>query len=337
MNHESSRLSRRGFVLGAAGLGLLAGCGRWPWQAQQAARVPRIGFLAPGTYEGRAPLIEGLLEGLRELGYTDGQNIALEYRFSEGDDERLLALAANLVDSQMDVIVSSAARATIAAKQATSTIPIVMGSVADPVASGIVASLARTGNNVTGMSLISSQLMGKHLELLKLIVPNLAVVGLTVNPLNPVSGPELNETLIATHILGLQLQPLVVQRAEDFEGAFEAARSGHVQALAVSADALATNNRATIASLAAQHRLPAIYQYREFVDAGGLLSYGPNLRDSYRRAATYVDKILKGAEPRSLPVQQPMTFDFVVNMRTAQALGITFPDEILLQVTEFIQ
>jgi putative ABC transport system substrate-binding protein len=338
MMPRRDQLGRRAFVVGAgtAGAGLLVGCGRLPWQAQEPARVPRIGFLTPGTYEGRAPLIEGLLEGLHELGYIDGQNIAIEYRFSEGNDERLPALAATLVDSRVDVIVSSASVATIAAQQATSTIPIVMGSVADPVASGIVASLAHTGNNVTGMGLISSQLMGKHLELLKLIVPDLAIVGLTVNPFNPVSGPELHEMVIATHTLGIQLQPLVVQRAEDFEVAFEAARSDHAQALVVSADALATINRATIASLAAKHRLPAIYQYREFVEVGGLLSYGPNLRESYRRAATYVDKILKGAQPTSLPVQQPMTFEFVVNMKTARELGITFPPEIQLQITEVI-
>src|SRR3954452_20989049 len=339
MERHRDRLSRRQFVVGAgaSSAALLAGCGRWPGQAQAPARVPRIGFLAPGSREGRAPLIEGLLEGLHELGYADGQNIAIEYRFSEGNDERLPALAAELVDRQVDVIVSSATQATIAAQQATSTIPIVMGAAAEPIATGLVASLARPGNNVTGMSRMASQLMGKRLELLREILPTLSRVGLLVNPTNPVSGPESNELESAGGVLGIHIQKLEVRRAEDFELAIEAATVGHAEALVVQSDPLSTNNRAHIARLAAQHRLPAIASFREFVEVGGLLSYGPNLRDSYRRAATYVDKILKGAKPADLPVQQPMTFDFVVNLKTAKALGITFPNEIMLQVTEVIE
>src|SRR3954453_11034288 len=179
--------------------------------------------------------------------------------------------------------------------------------------------------------------MGKRLELLKEIVPHLSLVGLLVNLTNTISGPQSNELEIAAGVLGIHIQKLEVRLTEDFEGAVEAATVGHADALIVPADPLTTNNRAQIARLAAKHRLPAIYDFREFVEVGGLLSYGPNLRDSYRRAATYVDKILNGAKPANLPVQQPMTFDFMVNLKTAQALGITFPNEIMLQVTEVIQ
>ena len=299
--------------------------------------MPRIGFLAPGSREERAPLIEGLLEGLRELGYVDGEGIAIEYRFSEGNDERLPALAAELVDRKVDVIVASATVGTVAAQQATSTIPIVMGATSEPVATGIVAGLARPGGNITGMGLMASQLMGKRLELLQQIIPGLSLVGFFANLANPIHVPQLNELEIAARVLGTRVQKLEVRRADHFEAGFEAAVAERADAVIVPSDALSTNNRARIASLAAKYRLPATYDFKEFVDVGGLLSYGPNLRDSYRRAASYVDKLLKGARPADLPVQQPMIFDFVVNLRTAEALGLTFPRDILLQATEVIQ
>jgi len=334
------RHSRRRFLqagLALTGIGLLSGCGMPLLPGQQPAKVPRIGFLAPGTREGRAPLIEGLLEGLRDLGYVEGQSIAIEYRFSESNDERLPALAAELVDLKVDLIVASATLGALAAKQAAGTIPIVMGAPSEPVVSGIVDSLARPGGNVTGLSLMSSELMGKRLELLKTIIPDLTRVAMFTNLTNPVHAPQLSELEVAARTLAIQVQRLDVRKGDDFEGGVEAAMASRADALIVPADALSTNNRVRITGLANKYRLPAIYEFKEFAEAGGLLSYGANLKDLYRRTATYVDKILKGAKPADLPVEQPTKFDLVINLKTARALGLTIPQEVLLQATEVIE
>jgi putative tryptophan/tyrosine transport system substrate-binding protein len=333
-------LTRRRFVQGAGalGLGLLAGCGRLTLPGQQTARVPQIGVLAVGSREGRAFLIDGFLRGLRELGYVEGQNILIEYRFSDGRDDRLPDLAAELVALKVDLILVSGTPASFAAQQATSTIPLVMGGLAaNPVETGLVASLAHPGGNITGMSIMTSQLSGKRLEMLKAIVPGLARVAVLWNPRNPTYGPVLGELEAAAQILSLELQRLEVRVPEDFDGAFEAATGQHAGALVVPADPLTTNRPKIIVDLAAKHRLPTMMDLREFVEAGGLLSLGVDLADSYRRAALHVDKILKGSKPADLPMEQPMRFDFAINIQTAQALGLMIPQHVLLQATEIVR
>jgi putative ABC transport system substrate-binding protein len=304
---------------------------------QQAAKVPRIGFLAVGSREGRAFLIEGLLQGLRERGYVAGQNIVIEYRFSEDRDDRLPALAAELVALKVQLILASGTPASFAAKQATSTIPIVMGGIAaDPVETGLVASLARPGGNITGMSMMTAPLGGKRLELLKRTLPGLARVAVFWNPPNPAYGPILKELEAAAQTLGLKLLRLEVRVPGDFEGAFEAATRQRVGALILPGDPLVSNRPKMVADLALKYRLPTMMDIKEFVEAGGLLSLGLDLVDSYRRAATYVDKILKGANPADLPMEQPAKFDLFVNLKTARALGLTVPQWVLLQATQVI-
>ena len=332
------RYSRRQILQGSltvAGFYLLSGCER---PGQQVAKVRRIGFLAVGSREGRAFMIDGFLQGLREHGYVEGQNVVIEYRFSEDRNDRLPALAAELVNLKVELIVASGTPASFAAKQATSTIPIVMGAiVADPVETGLVASLARPGGNITGMTLMTSQLGGKRLELLKEIVPGLARVAVFWNPPNPAYGPILRELDAAAPKLGLKIQRLEVQLPEDFEGAFKAATRQHAGALIAPGDPLTANRPKVDADLELKHRLPTMMDHREFVEAGGLLSLGPDTVDSYRLAATHVDKILKGANPADLPMEQPTKFDLVVNLKTARALGLTIPQSVLLQATQVIQ
>jgi putative tryptophan/tyrosine transport system substrate-binding protein len=335
------RDSRRRFLQGSlalASLGLLSGCMMPSLPGQQPAKVPRIGFLAVGSREGRKFLIGGLLEGLREHGYVEGQNIHIEYRFSEDRDERLPELAAELVALKVDLIVASGTPASFAAKRATSTIPLVMGGVAaDPVETGLVASLARPGGNVTGMSMMTAPLGGKRLELLKETVPGLARVAVFWNPTNPAYGPILRVLEAGAPTLGLELRRLEVRIPEDFDAAFEAATRERAGALIAPGDPLVTNRPGMVADLALKYRLATMMENREFVEAGGLLSLGLNLVDSYRRSATYVDKILKGADPAELPMQQPTTFDFAINLTTARALGLAIPQSVLQQATEVIQ
>lgn len=333
-------LRRRRFLRGGlalTGLGLLAGCQlpRLPWQAE---RIRLVGYLAVGSRTGaRAAMVDGLLDGLREHGYEEGRNIAFEYRFSDGRDERLPELAAELVALQVDLIVASGSPASFAAAEATRTIPIVMGSLAaDPVASGLVQSLARPGGNVTGMTDMGSLLAVKWLELLKELVPGLSRVAAFWNPANPSYDFAWRELGAAASTLAVELVRLVVRARDDFAGAFEDAARQGAGALVMPADPLVLNNVGMVAGLALGHRLPATYSLRQFPDAGGLLSYGPNVVDSYRRAAKHVDRILKGASPAGLPMEQPTQFDFVLNLQTAQAIGLTIPQSILLQA-ELIQ
>ncbi len=332
------RYSRRQLLQGSlalAGIALLFGC---EMPGQQAAKVPRIGFLAVGSREGRTFMIEGFLQGLREHGYVEGQNIIIEYRFSEDRNDRLPELTAELVDLKVKLILASGTPASFAAKQATSTIPIVMGGIAaDPVETGLIISLARPGGNVTGMSMMTSQLGGKRLELLKEIVPGFARVAVFWNPPNPAYGPILKELEAEAPMLGLKLQRLEVRVPGDFEGAFEAATRQRAGALIAPGDPLVANRPKVVADLALKYRLPMMFDLKEFVEAGGLLSLGPDLVDSYRRAATHVDKILKGANPADLPMEQPTKFDLFVNLKTAQALGLTIPQSVLAQATQVIQ
>jgi ABC-type uncharacterized transport system substrate-binding protein len=332
------RHSRRELLQGSlalAAFSLLSGCERL---GQQAAKVPRIGFLAVGSREGRAFMIEGFLQGLREHGYVEGQNIVIEYRFSEDRNDRLPELAAELVKLKVALIVASGTPASFAAKQATSTIPIVMGGLAaNPVETGLVASLARPGGNVTGMSLMSSQLSGKRLELLKEIVPGLERVAVFWNPPNPAYGPILKELETAAPTLGVKLQRLEVRVPGDLEGAFKAATRRRAGALIAPGDPLVANRPRMVADLALKYRLPTTMDLKEFVDAGGLLSLGPDIVDLYRRSATHVDKILKGANPADLPMEQPTKVDLFVNLKTARALGLTIPQSVLVQATKVIE
>ena len=335
-----ARSNRRRILQGGLaliGLGLLAGCrdGRLPWQAE---RVPRIGFLAVGSREGRGFLVDGFLEGLREHGYTEGQNILIEYRFSDDRDDRLPALAAELVGLPVDVILASGTPASFAARDATTTIPIVMGSVAaDPVETGLIESLARPGGNITGMTSISATLTAKRLQILKETVPGLARVAVFWNPPNPTYGPVLKELEEAARPLGLELLRQEVRAPEDFEDAFAAMIQRRAGALIAPADPLTTNRPKMVADLALKYHLPMLMERREFVEAGGLMALGANLADLYRRSAVHVDKILKGAKPGELPMEQPTEFDVAINLKTARTLGLTIPPTVLLQATEVIQ
>jgi putative ABC transport system substrate-binding protein len=332
------RLSRRRVVAGLAGLSIASAGGFLTFRALQPARVPRIGFLAVGSREGRQFLIDALLQGLHERGYTEGENVLVEYRFSEDRDDRLPALAAELVALNVDVIVASGTPASFAAKQATATIPIVMGGVAaDPIETGLVASLAHPGGNITGMSMMSAPLGGKRLELFKAIVPALVRVAVLWNPPNPAYGPVLKELETAAQTLGLKILRLEARVPADFGDAFAAGVRQQVGALVVPADPLTTNRQQVVADLALKHRLPTMMEYKEFARAGGLLGLGVDLADLYRRSATHVDKILKGANPGDLPMEQPTRLDVAVNLGTAQALGLTVPASILMQATEVIE
>jgi putative tryptophan/tyrosine transport system substrate-binding protein len=332
-------LTRRRFVqrASAAGLGLLAGCGRLPRPGQPAAKLPKIGFLAVGSPDGRAPLIAAFLQGLRDVGYTEDHNFTIEYRFSDGRDERLPELAAELAALRMDVILGSGTVAAIAAKQATSTIPIVMGATAAPVQTGLVESLARPGGNVTGIGLMLPDTAGKRLELLKETIPGLSRVAVLLNETSPVHVILEREIEAAAQVLGITIHSLPVRSAQDLEGALRTAREAGDQSVNAASDPLFLNARVQLAELALRYGFPLMCDFREQVEAGALLGYGPVFATIYRRAAAYVDKIFKGAKPADLPVEQPMTFDFVVNLKTARALGLTFPHEIMLQVTEVIQ
>ena len=332
------RHSRRQFLQGSVALAVLTLLSRREVAGQQTAKIPRIGFLAVGSRQGRAFLIEGLRQGLREHGYVEGQNIVIEYRFSEGRNDRLPALAAELVAMKVRLILASGTPASFAAKEATSTIPIVMGGIAaDPVETGLVASLARPGGNITGMSMMTSQLGGKRLELFQRTLPGLTRVAVFWNPPNPAYGPILKELEAAAQTLHLKLQRLEVRVPGDFEGAFEAAVTQRAGAVILPGDPLVTNLPGMLADLALKYRLPAMMDIKEFVEAGGLMSLGLDLVESYRRAATYVDKILKGAKPAELPMEQPTKFDLFVNLKTARVLGLTIPQSVLLQATRVIQ
>jgi putative tryptophan/tyrosine transport system substrate-binding protein len=330
------RLSRRRFVMGTAGVGLLAGCGRWPGQAQPPAKVYRLGYLSPTTAAIDAPRFARLEQGLRDLGWIAGENLTIERRSAEGQVERLPDLAAELVQLQPDVIVTFTDPAIKAVMNLTTTQPIVFMSHADPVGTQIVASFARPGGNITGVSQMAPQLAGKRLELLKEAVPAATRVGTIWNSGIQAMAHEYGETLVAADALGVELQSLGVRTPADLDGAYQAATERRLEAIVVILDPLIAQSRDRLVELSTKSGLPTISGDAEYAAAGGLMSYGPNLTRQAERAAYYVDRILRGAKPADLPVEQPMTFDFVVNMKTAQALGITFPNEIMLQVTEVL-
>ncbi|HEV2056810.1 MAG TPA: ABC transporter substrate-binding protein [Methylomirabilota bacterium] len=286
-----------------------------------------------------SPFLDAFRQGLRELGWVEGQNIVIDYRYAEGRFDRLPDLAAELVRLKVDIIVAQPLPAAAAAKNATETIPIVMISGgADPVGLGLIATLARPGGNVTGSSYSAGQeIGGKQLELLKKTVPKVRRVAILSNPANPGHPPMVGELNVAARSLGVQLQLLEVRGPNEFDGAFAAMATERAGALLVLSDGMFNLHRTRLADLAARSRLPAAYGVREFVDAGGLMSYGPSLRDLYRRSAAYVDKILKGAKPADLPVEQPTKFELVINLKTAKALGLTIPPSLLQRADELIQ
>jgi putative tryptophan/tyrosine transport system substrate-binding protein len=304
---------------------------------QPVGKVPRIGVLGPRLPAAFVTEIEAFRQGLRELGYTEGQHLVMEYRYGEGNVERLPALAAELVQLPVDVLVTWTTPAIQAAHRATTTIPIVMATSGDPIQTGFVASLARPGGNITGLTILSAELSAKRLELLTQLVPGLARVAVLWNPANPAIVLEWQATQEAGRRLGVQVQSLEIWGGDDVARAFAAATPEHAQALHLTTDPLFATHRAQILDLAARSRLPTSFHRREYVDAGGLLSYGPNLPALFRRTATSVDKILKGAKPADLPVEQPMTFEFVINLKTAEALGLTISPSLLFQATEVIR
>jgi putative tryptophan/tyrosine transport system substrate-binding protein len=303
--------------------------------AQPPGQVYRIGFLS--TNPPPADWWDALLDGLRERGYREGQNLVLERRFSEGHAERFPELAAELVRLRVDCIIVPTTPAALAAKHATQTIPIVIAAAIDPVGAGLVASLARPGGNLTGLSVLAPELSGKGLELLQEVVPGLTRVAVLWNAANPANAAVWEETQVAARALGLVLHAQDVRGAQDLEGAFARLAQAHPEALLVLQDSLLVMHQQPIVAFATQQHLPSVFRTREWVVAGGLMSYGPSFPDLFRRAATYVDKILKGTKPADLPVEQPMKFELVLNLKTAQALGLTIPPSVLLRADEVLQ
>ena len=314
---------------------MLAGCGSLQTPARPAATVPRIGYLV--STPSASSFAEAFGDGLRELGWVDGQNVSVEWRFADGREDQLAEFAAELVRLQVDVIVAPSAFEIPAARSATSTIPIVFAAIGDPVGTGVVQSLARPGGNATGLTTIGRELSAKRLELLRGVVPAATRVAGLWNANNPEKPVEVRELELAAQTLGLQLHFVDVLDAGGFEGAFDAMTRQRAEALIHLRDPFMTMHIARIVGLAAKHRLPTMYYGREYVEVGGLLAYGPTLYDLFRRSASYVDKILKGAAPADLPVERPTAFDFVINLKTAQALGLTIPPSLLQQATEIIQ
>jgi putative ABC transport system substrate-binding protein len=308
-----------------------------PAAAQPPQTIPRIGFLAVPSLAAIAARVEAFRQGLRELGYVEGHNLVIEYRSAEGHVDRAPALAAELVRLKVEVIVTAGPMDTRAAQHATSTIPIVMTWDQDPVGSGFVASLARPGRNVTGLSSLAPEISGKHLELLTHLVPRLARVAFLGNSAEPGNAQAVSATEAAAQALGGQLQYYDVLAPEDIEPSFRAASQGGAQAVLVLTSPVITAQLTQVVDLALQHHLPAIYYRGHYVEAGGLMSYGVSQRDLDRRAATYVHKILQGSQPADLPVEQPIAFELVINLKTAQALGLTIPPTLLFQATKVIR
>jgi putative ABC transport system substrate-binding protein len=303
--------------------------------AQPPKKVQRIGILSLAT--GPGSRTEAFRQGLRELGYVEGQNIAIEAKWAEQREDRLPLLATELARSNVNVIVTEGTLATRAAVHATQTIPIVMAFTADPVGTGFVAHLARPGGNVTGLSSLAGELSGKRLELVREVVPGSSRVAVLFNPATPAVEAQLKETELAAQTLGVKLQPLEVRDPKDMERAFSAAVKGQAGAFTVVADPLIAGHRTRILQLAGRHRLPGMYYAREWAEAGGLMAYGVSYAELFRRAATYVDKLLKGAKPADLPIEQPTRFELVVNLKTAKTLGLAIPQSILIRADQVIQ
>jgi putative tryptophan/tyrosine transport system substrate-binding protein len=316
----------------------LLGAAAWPLaaSAQQSGRLKTIGFLGQNTLSAASDWVAALAQRLRELGWMEGRTITIEYRWAEGREERFAEIAAEFTRLKVDIIVTSGTPAVMASKKATLVIPIVFATAGDPVGSGLVASLARPGGNVTGLATLANELAGKRLEILREVVPDLRRLAIMGNVGNPFTVLELGEVQAAARTLGLEVAMLEIRRAQDLAPAFHALKS-RADALYVCTDALANTNRIRINIAALGERLPTMHGSRDYVEAGGLISYGPNFPDLFRRTADYVDKILRGAKPGDLPVEQPTKFDLVVNLTTAKALRLEVPPTLLTRADEVIE
>ena len=308
-----------------------------PVWAQQPTKISRLGLLLTGTPSSSSGSLETFRNSLRKLGYIEGKNILIQYRYAEGNPDRLPSLATELVRLNVDVIVTTGTPAAQAAKNATTRIPIVMALISDPVGAALVASLARPGGNLTGLSSVSQDLSGKRLELLKEAIPKVARVGVLYDPNDPAKVAEFKEIEVAARPLGVQLQSLEVRSLDELERGFKAATKGKAGAILVLPTTILGTRTRQIAELAAKNRLPTMFATSQYMDAGGLMSYGPDYADLWRRAATYVDKILKGTKPADLPVEQPIKFEFVINLKTAKQIGVTIPPEVLARATTLIK
>ena len=328
-----SGIGRREFVILIGGSAVAA----WPVKAraQQPAKLPTIGFLGTAAASAWGPWTAAFVQRLHELGWIEGRTVAIQYRWAEGRADRWAEIAAEFVRLKVDVIVTGG-NAAVAAKQASSAVPIVFALVDDPVGLGLIASLARPGGNVTGLSIQNPDLAGKRVELLREVVPGLRRLAIMANVELPSAASEMREVQTAARTLDLDATTFPIRRAEDIAPAFEALK-GSADALYVVGDGLVITHRVRINTLALIARLPTIYPVREYVDAGGFMSYGPNFPDQFRRAADYVDKILRGAKPGEIPVEQPTKFDLVINLTTAKALGLTIPESFLLRADEAIE
>lgn len=319
----------------ALGCLLLAPCS--PALAQQPNKLSRVGWLTASSLAAQASRIEAFRQGLRDLGYVEGKSIVIEWRSAEGEQDRLPALVAELIRLKIDIIVSGGPSVTRAAKAATTTIPIVMGNDGDPVGSGFVASLARPGGNITGLSALAPELSGKRLELLKEIVPKLSRVAVFGSSKEPGNAQSLKEVELAAKALGVKIQILDVVGPKDIETAFQAASKGRAQAALMLQSSIINSQRARVVELAVKNRLPAAYRQAEVAQEGGLMTYGVSVTDLFRRAATYVDKILKGRTPADLPVEQPIKFEFIINLKAANQIGLTIPPQVLARADRVIK
>lgn len=324
-----------GFALWGLGELFFALC--FSVEAQQLTKIPRIGFSSAAPFSSMSARIDVFRQRLRELGYVEGKNIVIEYRFAEGKPDQVAHNIMELVRLKVDIIVTAGATDTRAAKEATNTIPIVMTQDNDPVGNGFVASLARPGGNITGLSSLVPEISGKQLELLKETVPRLSGVAVFGNSTEPGNAQAVKETELAARAFGVRLQYLEVQVSKDIDIAFQAASKGRADALIVLRSPLASAHRTKIPDMSIKNRLPAIYANTEYVNAGGLMFYGPNAADLWRKSASYVDKILKGAKPSDLPVEQPTKFELAINLKTAKQIGLTIPPNVLVRADRVIK
>ena len=308
----------------------------WPLAANAQSKTPLIGFMGNSTAALEANLVDAFREGLREHGYEEGRNIVIEYRWADGKYERFPALVAELIAAKVEVIVTAGTPAALAMKKATTTVPLVMVAVGDPVGTGLVPSLARPGANLTGLSSVAPDLEGKRLQLLREVVPALSHVAMFINSLNPFHVSSMRQARAAAQTMGIKLQLHDIRKSEDLDDAFAAIRKERPDAVLILADRVFLHNRERMIDFTKEQRLPNVNAYKELVEVGGLMSYGPSYEDMHKRAAIYVDKILKGAKPADLPIEQPSKFTFIVNLKAAKALGVTVPSQLLGLADELI-
>ena len=309
----------------------------WPLAASAQSKIPRIGFMGNSTAALEANLVDAFREGLREHGYEEGRNIVIEYRWADGKYDQFPALVAELIAAKVDAIVTAGTPAALAVKRATTTVPLVMVAVGDPVGTGLVPSLARPGGNLTGLSSIAPDLEGKRLQLLREVVPALSHVAMFINSLNPFHVSSMKQARAAAQAMGIKLQLHDIRKSEDLDDAFAAIRKERPDALLILADRVFLHNRERMMDFTKEQRLPNVNAYKELVEVGGLMSYGPSYEDMHKRAAIYVDKILKGAKPADLPIEQPSKFTFIVNLKAAKALGVTVPSQLLGLADQLIE